>query len=128
MVETAVGTTTGQESTRLPLPDELEIPTRVLVLGMTHDDGTILASELYPVAEACGQSADQVRSCLRRLVAEGLFTRTGEGREASFAATDEGMHALMAGLDRVRLAYSQDAAGKSWDRRWHQRRGRWWGG
>ncbi len=86
---------------------------------MAHDDGTILASEVYPVAEACGQSTDQVRSCLRRLVSEGLFTRTGEGREASFAATEEGVHALMAGLDRVRLAYAQDAAGKSWDRRWH---------
>src|SRR5438067_1672373 len=35
---------------------------------MAHEDGTIEAAELYPVAEACGQSPEQVRSCLRRLV------------------------------------------------------------
>jgi phenylacetic acid degradation operon negative regulatory protein len=99
-------------------PSEREIPTRVLVLGMAHHDGTILASELYPVAEACGQTPDQVRSCLRRLVGEGLFTRHGEGREARFQATEAGMRALGASLERTRLAYAQDAAGKGWDRRW----------
>lgn len=97
---------------------ELEIPTRVLVLGMAHHDGTILAEELYPVAEACGQTADQVRSCLRRLVNEGLFTRSGEGRSAVYRATAEGLRALDSTLERTRLAYAQDAAGKGWDRRW----------
>ncbi len=97
---------------------DLGIPTRVLVLGMVHQDGAIAASELYPVAEACGQTADQVRSCLRRLVAEGLFTRHGEGRDARFAATDEGMRTLRANLERTRLAYAQDAAGRGWDSRW----------
>jgi phenylacetic acid degradation operon negative regulatory protein len=96
----------------------LEIPTRVLVLGMAHQDGTILASELYPVAEACGQTGDQVRSCLRRLVAEDLFTRAGEGRDAVFHATEPGMRALGASLERTRLAYAQDAAGRGWDRKW----------
>jgi phenylacetic acid degradation operon negative regulatory protein len=100
------------------VPDDLEIPTRVLVLGMAHQDGTILASELYPVAEACGQTADQVRSCLRRLVAEQLFAREGEGRDAVFSATDTGMRALGAWVERARLAYAQDAAGRGWDRRW----------
>jgi phenylacetic acid degradation operon negative regulatory protein len=99
-------------------PPELDVPTRVLVLGMAHHDGTILAEELYPVAEACGQTADQVRSCLRRLVNEGLFTRTGEGREATFRATDDGLRALDSTLARTRLAYAQDASGKGWDRRW----------
>jgi phenylacetic acid degradation operon negative regulatory protein len=97
---------------------DLEIPTRVLVLGMAHHDGTIQASELYPVAEACGQTVDQVRSCLRRLVSEGLFTRTGEGRDATFSATDLGMRTLGAFPERARLAYAQDAAGRGWDRRW----------
>lgn len=96
----------------------LEIPTRVLALGMAHHDGTIAADELYPVAEACGQTADQVRSCLRRLVAEGLFTRDGEGRTAVFRASPLGMRALGATLERTRLAYAQDAAGRGWDRRW----------
>lgn len=100
-----------------PVPD-VEIPTRVLVLGMAHHDGTISAAELYPVAEACGQTTDQVRSCLRRLVAEGLFTRDGEGRDAEFCATEAGMRALGSSLERTRLAYAQDAAGKSWDRMW----------
>jgi phenylacetic acid degradation operon negative regulatory protein len=85
---------------------------------MSHHDGTILASELYPVAEACGQTAEQVRSCLRRLVSEGLFTRDGEGRGAVFRATPAGMRALGASLERTRLAYAQDAAGRGWDRRW----------
>src|SRR3954452_9027674 len=94
------------------------IPTRVLVMGLAHEDGTILAAELYPVAEACGQTPEQVRSCLRRVVSEGLFVRDGEGREATFRATPEGMEALGATLERTRLAYVQDASGKGWDRRW----------
>ncbi|MFN8041514.1 MAG: PaaX family transcriptional regulator C-terminal domain-containing protein [Acidimicrobiales bacterium] len=110
-------TETADERTTGGLPD-VEIPTRVLVLGMAHHDGTIMASELYPVAEACGQSGDQVRSCLRRLVAEGLFTREREGRDAVFHATGDGMRALGSSLERARLAYAQDAAGKSWDRKW----------
>lgn len=109
-----MGKTTGQPVTG----SDLEIPTRVLVLGMAHHDGTIQADELYPVAEACGQTADQVRSCLRRLVGEGLFTREGEGRDATFSATELGMRALGAFPERARLAYAQDAAGRGWDRRW----------
>ncbi len=97
----------------------LEIPTRVLVLGMAHEDGTIHAGEVYPVAEACGQSADQVRSCLRRLTTEGLFERDGNGRDALYRATEAGTAALGAYLERTRLAYVQDAAGRGWDRHWH---------
>ena len=95
------------------------IPTRILVLGMVHEDGTIRADEVYPVAEACGQSAEQVRSCLRRLVTEGAFTRSGAGRDAVFRATEFGMRTLGATIERTRLAYVQDAAGRGWDRHWH---------
>lgn len=108
--------TTGQDPTGVD--PHLDVPTRVLVLGMAHHDGTIHADELYPVAEACGQTAEQVRSCLRRLVTEGLFTREGEGRDAIFRATADGMRALGSSLERTRLAHTQDAAGKGWDRRW----------
>jgi phenylacetic acid degradation operon negative regulatory protein len=94
------------------------IPTRVLVLGMAHEDGSIRADELYPVAEACGQTAEQVRSCLRRLVSDGLFTRSGSGRHAVYAATEQGAAELGGHLQRTRLAYAQDAAGRGWDRRW----------
>jgi phenylacetic acid degradation operon negative regulatory protein len=95
------------------------IPTRVLVLGMAHDDGTIRADEVYPVAEACGQTQEQVRSCLRRLVSEGLFERQGTGRGAVYAATEAGRTALDFGMQRLRLSYAQDRAGRGWDRRWH---------
>jgi len=96
----------------------IEIPTRTLVFGMVGEDGTVLAAELYPVAQACGQTAEQVRSCLRRLVAEGLFVRTGSGKDACFELTPDGMAALGAIIERTRLAYGQDAAGRGWDRQW----------
>ena len=103
-------TTTGRRTT--------EIPTRLLVLGMTHESGTIDAAELYAVAEACGQTADQVRSCLRRLVADGLFVRKGSGATAKFEATPAGLSALGSTIERTRLAYAQDMAGRGWDRQW----------
>lgn len=107
-----VNSTTGPDST-------IEsVPTRLLVLGLAHRDGTIVTSELWPVTEACGLTADQVRSCLRRLVAEGLFTRSGEGRDLVLEATDSGHAALSSNLARHVLAYAQDAAGRGWDRTW----------
>lgn len=98
---------------------DTEIPTRVLVLGMVRKDGTLHAADVYPVAEASGQSVDQVRSCLRRLVSEGLFEREGEGRDAEYRATAHGVRVMGASLERTRLAFEQDAAGRGWDRRWH---------
>jgi phenylacetic acid degradation operon negative regulatory protein len=91
----------------------------VLVLGMAHADGTVDAAEVFPVAEACGLSSDQVRSCLRRLVAEGLFDREGSGRTARYRPTADGLRALGANLERTRLAYAQDHAGRGWDGHWH---------
>ena len=85
---------------------------------MAHEDGTLLTAEVLPVADACGLTADQVRSCLRRLVAEGLFVRNGPGRPSRYTATEQGMAALGATVERTRLAYAQDAAGRGWDRRW----------
>ena len=96
----------------------VSIPTRVLVLGMAHEDGTIVNEELLPVADACGLTADQVRSCLRRLVSEGLFVREGTGRKTTFVATARGLAELGMSVERTRLAYVQDAAGKGWDRQW----------
>ena len=88
----------------------VEIPTRVLVFGMVRPDGTVLAAELYPVAEACGQTAEQVRSCLRRLVAEGLHRP--RGRRAHGRVPDDRRRATPASaatIERTRLAYVQDA-------------------
>lgn len=97
----------------------VSIPTRVLVLGMAAEDGAIRAEEVYDVAEACGQTAEQVRSCLRRLVAEGTFTREGSGRGARYVPTELGSATMLSGLERMRLSYVQDAAGRGWDGRWH---------
>jgi len=88
------------------------------VLGMAHADGSLDAEEVFGTAQACGLSADQVRSCLRRLVAEGLFERDGSGRAATYLATDAGQRAIAGFLSRARLAYAQDQAGRGWDRRW----------
>jgi phenylacetic acid degradation operon negative regulatory protein len=85
---------------------------------MAHEDGTILSEELLPVAEACGLTPDQVRSCLRRLVTEGLFDREGTGKQTAFVATAKGMAELGLSIERTRLAYVQDAAGRGWDRQW----------
>jgi len=85
---------------------------------MAHEDGTIEAGEVLPVAEACGLTTEQVRSCLRRLVRDGLFDRQGAGREATFKPTPDGLAALGTTLERTRLAYAQDAAGRGWDGQW----------
>jgi phenylacetic acid degradation operon negative regulatory protein len=96
-----------------------DLPTRMLVLGLARHDGSILAADAFPVADACGRSPERVRSCLRRLVAEGLFTRQGQGQRAVYRATEAGLAALGASTARARLAHIQDAAGRAWDRRWH---------
>ncbi|MCU1353364.1 MAG: hypothetical protein JWM05_2573 [Acidimicrobiales bacterium] len=86
---------------------------------MARPDGTVLASELYPVAEACGQSAEQVRSCLRRLITEKLLVRGGNGKSAVFRTTAAGDALVGGSLERHQRAYLQDAQGRGWDRRWH---------
>ena len=98
---------------------DTDVPTRVLVLGMIRSDGRLAAADILPVAQACNQTPEQVRSCLRRLVREGLLTRDGTGREATFRTTPEGVRVLSASLDRIRIAMEQDGAGRVWDRRWH---------
>jgi phenylacetic acid degradation operon negative regulatory protein len=98
--------------------EDESIPTRLLVMGMAHRDGSILGDELYSVVESCGLTVDQVRSQLRRLVNEGLFTRDGEGKDARYRATAEGTATLTSTLRRHNLAYAQDAAGRGWDRKW----------
>jgi phenylacetic acid degradation operon negative regulatory protein len=96
-----------------------DLPTRLLVLGTAHEDGTIRAAEVFPVAESCARSPEQVRSCLRRLVSEGLFVREGVGQAAVYRPTEAGLAALGASTERTRLAYVQDRSGRSWDGCWH---------
>jgi phenylacetic acid degradation operon negative regulatory protein len=116
---TPVATESGRSATAPNRrPRDAGVPTRVLVLGMAHEDGVIVPAEVLPVADACGQSPDQVRSCLRRMVAEGLLVRIGQGRASRYEATAAGLAVAGNYLERTRLAYAQDAAGRGWDRRW----------
>jgi phenylacetic acid degradation operon negative regulatory protein len=87
-------------------------------MGVARRDGTIRADDVYRVADASGQSREQVRSCLRRMVREGLYERNGSGRDAVYRPTALGATTLGARLRRVRLSFSQDAAGRGWDRHW----------
>jgi phenylacetic acid degradation operon negative regulatory protein len=98
--------------------DDEILPTRLMVLGLAHRDGTVHGPELYRVAAECGIGVETVRSCMRRLVTEGLFERHGEGRDAVFTATPAGHTNLDVTQQRHLLAYAQDAAGRGWDRRW----------
>ncbi len=97
----------------------VEVPTRVLVFGMARPDGTIDGGELYRVAAACGQTSEQVRSCVRRLLTEGLLLREGSGRTATYRTTPAGDVLRLGSLRRHELAYRQDRKGKGWDGRWH---------
>ena len=113
---TDAGTTDTAGSGGLPVDETL--PTRLMVMGLAHRDGTVHGVELYRVAQECGIAVETVRSCLRRLIGEGLFDRDGEGREAVFHATAAGRAQLDVTQQRHLLAYAQDAAGRGWDRRW----------
>ncbi|MGI9578591.1 MAG: PaaX family transcriptional regulator C-terminal domain-containing protein [Microthrixaceae bacterium] len=97
---------------------DFSLPTRLMVLGLAHSDGTVHGIELYRVATECGIPIETVRSAMRRLIAEGLFERDGEGRSAIFPATEAGRAALQVTQERHLLAYAQDAAGRGWDGRW----------
>lgn len=116
----AVDDSTGPgAASELPLdPSDGGVPTRLLVLGLVHRDGTVHGPELHRVAAECGISVETVRSCLRRLVADGLFERDGGGRDATYRATPRGASLVESTQQRHLLAYAQDAAGRGWDRRW----------
>ncbi len=73
----------------------VEIPTRLLVFGMLDEHGSVASADLAPVTAACGGGAEQLRSCLRRLVAEGVFERAGA------IGTPEQIRALLRGYEEI---------------------------
>lgn len=123
MADTTVDASTDRtaESALGPIVDTTDggVTTRMMVFGLAHTNGRVMGSELYHVAAECGVPLETVRSCTRRLISEGLFGRSGEGRDVVFTATDEGLAALEVAHQRHLLAYAQDAAGRGWDRFWH---------
>ncbi|MCP3819432.1 transcriptional regulator [Streptomyces sp. A3M-1-3] len=96
-----------------------EIPTRLLVHAMVREDGTVDAGELYTIAGTLGMSDQQVRLCIKRLVAEGRFTHEGRGRKALLRATADVTGSLAPNVDYVRYAYQQDHGHAPWDGVWH---------
>ncbi len=103
---------------RVPIVEEV-VSTRTFVLGMVHDDGRIIADELYAVGDAGGFTVHQIRLCLARLVSEGLFVQTGRGRKAVLELTAAGRLELEPEPGFVRLAFDQDNGLAPWDGAWH---------
>ncbi|MCX4847364.1 PaaX family transcriptional regulator C-terminal domain-containing protein [Streptomyces sp. NBC_00893] len=96
-----------------------EVPTRLLVHALVREDGTVDAGELYEVAGILGMSDQQVRLCVKRLVAEGRFTHEGRGRKAVLRAVADATGAIAPDADHVRHAYRQDHGLAPWDGTWH---------
>ncbi|MFF7856973.1 PaaX family transcriptional regulator C-terminal domain-containing protein [Streptomyces sp. NPDC007904] len=101
------------------MTDHVEIPTRMLVHALIREDGTVSADELYTVAATLGMSDQQVRLCVKRLVAERRFTHEGRGRKAVLHATEDTTQALAPNADFLRHAFRQDAGLAPWDGVWH---------
>jgi phenylacetic acid degradation operon negative regulatory protein len=95
------------------------VSTRTFVLGMVHEDGRLLANELYDAGEAGGFTIHQLRLCLARLVNEGLFDQTGRGRTGIFTLSALGRRQLEPQPEFVQLAFAQDAGRAPWDQQWH---------
>ncbi|MFI8215855.1 PaaX family transcriptional regulator C-terminal domain-containing protein [Streptomyces sp. NPDC085932] len=100
------------------MPDP-EVPTRLLVHALVREDGTVDAGELYSVAGLLGMTDQQVRLCVKRLVADGRFTQDGRGRKAVLRAVADPTGALAPDAEYVRHAYRQDAGDAPWDSVWH---------
>ncbi len=97
----------------------VEVPTRMLVDALLREDGTVDAGELYDVAGALAMSDQQVRLCIKRLVAEGAFTHEGRGRKALLRATADTVRAIAPDIEFVRYAFQQDAGLAPWGGTWH---------
>ncbi|MFF9476614.1 PaaX family transcriptional regulator C-terminal domain-containing protein [Streptomyces roseolus] len=91
----------------------------MLVHALIREDGTVDADELYTVAGTLGMSDQQVRLCIKRLVAEGRFTHEGRGRRARLHATADTTRSLAPNADFLRHAFQQDAGLAPWDGVWH---------
>ncbi|MFF8838031.1 PaaX family transcriptional regulator C-terminal domain-containing protein [Streptomyces sp. NPDC015130] len=100
-------------------PDAVHVPTRTLVHALVREDGTVDAGELYAVAGLLGMTDQQVRLCLKRLVAEGRFSHEGRGRKAVLRAVADAAGSPAPDAAHVRLAYRQDHGLAPWDGVWH---------
>ncbi|MEV4233335.1 PaaX family transcriptional regulator C-terminal domain-containing protein [Streptomyces bobili] len=95
------------------------VPTRLLVHALVREDGTVDSGELYAVAGLLGMTDQQVRLCVKRLVAEGRFTHEGRGRKALLRAVADATGSITPNVAYVRHAYRQDHGLAPWDGVWH---------
>ncbi|MEU5696539.1 PaaX family transcriptional regulator C-terminal domain-containing protein [Actinosynnema sp. NPDC020468] len=98
---------------------EAEVPTRTVVEALVRPDGVVRGHELYEVAGKLGMTDQQVRLCVKRMVAEGRFSQEGRGRSAVLRMTPEAMRAAEPDVEFVRFMYRQDAGEIPWDGVWH---------
>ncbi|MET7304979.1 PaaX family transcriptional regulator C-terminal domain-containing protein [Embleya sp. NPDC005575] len=98
--------------------DPVEIPTRTLVHALVRPDGSVDTGELYTVAGVLGMTDQQVRLCIKRLVAEGRFTHRGRGRKAVLSASEATLRTLEPNVEFVRYAFRQDRGLEPWDGAW----------
>ncbi|MEU8522815.1 PaaX family transcriptional regulator C-terminal domain-containing protein [Streptomyces sp. NPDC048577] len=99
-------------------PERPEIPTRLLVHALVREDGTVDGTDLYAVAGVLGMTDQQVRLCVRRLVADGRFTQEGRGRKAVLRVVADETGSLAPDADYVRHAYRQDQGLAPWQGTW----------
>ncbi|MER6134045.1 PaaX family transcriptional regulator C-terminal domain-containing protein [Streptomyces sp. NPDC001815] len=97
----------------------VHVPTRLVVHALVREDGTVDAGELYTVAGLLGMTDQQVRLCIKRLVAEGRFVHEGRGRKALLRAVADVTGSITPNVAYVRHAYRQDHGLAAWDGVWH---------
>lgn len=123
------GPTEGAGPAEGAAPPSPAVPTRMVVHALVREDGTVDGAELYEVAGLLGMTDQQVRLCVKRLVAEGRFGLEGRGRRSVLRLTGAGsgagagagqeLSALVPEVGFVRHAYRQDRGLEPWDGVWH---------
>ncbi|MFI9552978.1 PaaX family transcriptional regulator C-terminal domain-containing protein [Nonomuraea endophytica] len=98
---------------------DVHVSTRMLVEALVRTDLTVDAGELYATAQQLRMTDQQVRLCIKRLVAEGRFVQEGRGRKAVLRATGSAERAMGLDVEFVAHAYRQDAGLAPWDGAWH---------
>ncbi|MFF4412857.1 PaaX family transcriptional regulator C-terminal domain-containing protein [Streptosporangium sp. NPDC001559] len=98
---------------------DVHVPTRMLVEALVRTDLTVDAGDLYATANLLDMNDQQVRLCVKRLVAEGRFVQEGRGRKAILRATGSAERALGLDVEFVTHAFRQDAGLAPWDGAWH---------
>ncbi|TDD66149.1 transcriptional regulator, partial [Actinomadura rubrisoli] len=109
-------TTNDSPSASVP---PVQVPTRMLVEALIRTDHTVDTGELYATAPQLGMTDQQVRLCIKRLVAEGRFTQQGRGRKALLRSTKTTEATLGPDVEFVAHAFRQDAGLAPWAGAWH---------